>query len=156
MILYHGSPAIVAKPDVVHSRVRVDFGRGFYTTPLREQALNWCRRFKRKGSAYLNVYELDDSAFDRFSVLRFDSYSDAWLDFVSRCRRGQDDSSYDLVAGGMANDKMFDTVELYLEGLIGRQEAIGRLKLEEPNLQLCIRSQQVIDECLRFRGSEPQ
>ena len=47
MILYHGSPAIVSAPDVFHSRARVDFGKGFYTTPLREQAQNWCQRFMR-------------------------------------------------------------------------------------------------------------
>ena len=42
MILYHGSYLEVAKPDLKHSRPRVDFGCGFYTTPLREQAMKWC------------------------------------------------------------------------------------------------------------------
>lgn len=153
MILYHGSPAIVSMPDVVHSRIRVDFGRGFYSTPLREQELNWCQRFKRRGTAFLNVYELDDNAFDRFSVLRFDSYSDEWLDFVFACRRGMDKSTYDMVIGGVANDRVFNTVELYFDGLIDKQEAVGRLRFERPNSQLCIRTQGVIDECLRFLRS---
>lgn len=30
MILYHGSFLEVARPDLVHSRPNVDFGRGFY------------------------------------------------------------------------------------------------------------------------------
>ena len=38
MILYHGSFLEIAKPDLVHSRPNVDFGRGFYVTPLHEQA----------------------------------------------------------------------------------------------------------------------
>ena len=38
MILYHGSFLEIAKPDLVHSRPNVDFGRGFYVTPLYEQA----------------------------------------------------------------------------------------------------------------------
>ena len=156
MILYHGSPAIVSVPDVFHSRSRVDFGKGFYTTPLREQAINWCQRFMRKGQAYLNTYELADEAFNRFSVLRFDSYSEEWLDFVFSCRQDRDQSSYDIVLGGVANDRVFDTVELYLEGLIGKQEALGRLRYEQPNSQLCIRSQLVIEECLRYVGSEQQ
>lgn len=156
MIVYHGSPAIVPSPDVLHSRARVDFGKGFYTTPLREQACAWCQRFLRRGIAFLNIYELDDSAFDRFSVLRFDSYSQEWLDFVSACRNGLDRTSFDMVMGGVANDKVFDTIELYLEGLIGKSEAIGRLRFEQPNAQLCIRSQTVIDECLRYVGSEQQ
>lgn len=39
MILYHGSYLEIQTPDLVHSRVSVDFGRGFYTTPLYEQAV---------------------------------------------------------------------------------------------------------------------
>jgi len=38
MILYHGSFLKIAKPDLAHSRPNVDFGRGFYVTPLYEQA----------------------------------------------------------------------------------------------------------------------
>lgn len=154
MILYHGSPAIVSKPDILHSRDRVDFGRGFYTTPLRDQAVNWCNRFRRQGSAYINTYELDDVAFERYNVLRFESYSDEWLDFVCACRAGSDASTYDIVFGGVANDRVFDTVELYLNSLIARKEAIDRLQYEKPNAQLCIRSQAVIDGCLQYLGSE--
>ena len=156
MILYHGSPTIVSRPDVYHSRSRVDFGRGFYTTPLREQAVNWCQRFAHRGSSYLNVYELDETAFERFSLLHFESYSEAWLDFVVDCRRDLDHSSYDIVMGGVANDRVFDTVELFFEGLIGKQEALGRLRFEQPNSQLCIRTQAVIDECLSYLRSERQ
>lgn len=36
MILYHGSYVEIAKPDLKHSRLNVDFGRGFYTTPIYE------------------------------------------------------------------------------------------------------------------------
>ena len=154
MILYHGSHAIVSAPDVFHSRVRVDFGRGFYTTPLREQAVQWCQRFMRTGAAYLNVYDLDEQAFSRFSVLQFESYSEPWLDFVMSCRSGQDQSSYDLVMGGVVDDWIFNTIELFLEGLISKREALNRLMFEKPNCQLCIRNQTVIDECLHFVESE--
>lgn len=156
MILYHGSPAIVSAPDVFHSRDRVDFGKGFYTTPLREQAINWCRRFKKRGNAYLNSYELDDEAFDRFATLRFESYSQEWLEFVVACRHGIDQISYDMIIGGVANDRVFNTVELYLEGLINEREALGRLRYEVPNVQICIRCQEVINECLRYVRSERQ
>ena len=45
MILYHGSNLEIIKPDVLHSRSRVDFGQGFYLTPHYEQAKQWCRKF---------------------------------------------------------------------------------------------------------------
>lgn len=51
MIVYHGSFTEVSKPDLKHSRPVLDFGLGFYTTPLYEQAVKWCSRFKRRGDA---------------------------------------------------------------------------------------------------------
>jgi hypothetical protein len=48
MILYHGSYLAVEKPYIIFSRDNVDFGKGFYTTPIREQAVRWSERFKRR------------------------------------------------------------------------------------------------------------
>ena len=42
MNLYHGSYLEITKPDLKHSRQNVDFGGGFYTTSLYEQAVKWC------------------------------------------------------------------------------------------------------------------
>lgn len=56
-------------------------------------------------------------------------------------------------SGGVANDKVFDTVELYFEGIISKKEAIGRLAYEKPNFQICLRTQNAIDEYLVFERS---
>ena len=155
MILYHASNLEVAKPDLLHSRSNVDFGRGFYTTPIYEQAEKWCERFKRRGrDAVISRYEYDEKAAGGLKLLRFDSYSDEWLDFILTCRREQDQTDYDIVIGGVANDKVFNTVELYYDGLIERQEAIRRLRYEKPNLQICFRTERALESCLRFEGSE--
>lgn len=155
MILYHGSYLEIAKPDLQHSRPNVDFGLGFYTTPLYEQAEKWCQRFKRRGkNGIISRYMLDDTAFEELKVLKFDRYSEEWLDFILTCRRGEDTSDYDIVMGGVANDKVFNTVELYFEGLIDKAQAIDRLRYEKPNLQLCLRSDRVLSEYLHFEGSE--
>ena len=37
-------------------------------------------------------------------------------DFILNCRSGKDSTNYDLVVGGVANDKVFNTVELFFEG----------------------------------------
>jgi hypothetical protein len=31
----------VEKPDFYHSREKFDFGKGFYLTPLKDQAISW-------------------------------------------------------------------------------------------------------------------
>lgn len=87
-------------------------------------------------------------------VLRFDSYSEEWLDFILSCRREMDNSNYDIVIGGGANDKVFNTVELYFDNLIDKTEAINRLRYEKPNLQVCFRSEISLEKYLRFEGSE--
>ena len=47
MILYHGSYLEIKSPDLEHSRKNVDFGCGFYLTPIYEQAVKWCEKFKQ-------------------------------------------------------------------------------------------------------------
>ncbi|MGI6500538.1 MAG: DUF3990 domain-containing protein [Anaerostipes sp.] len=60
MIIYHGSSIEVNKPDIFHSRDNVDFGKGFYVTPLKEQASKWATRFKlRHGAGVLSSYEFN-------------------------------------------------------------------------------------------------
>ena len=48
MILFHGGFAAVAQPDLAHSRKAVDFGPGFYVTPIYEQAKRWSEKRKRR------------------------------------------------------------------------------------------------------------
>lgn len=154
MILYHGSYLEICKPDLVHSRRNVDFGQGFYVTPLYEQAEKWVGRFKRLGKeGIVSKYVFDDNRKAELKVLEFDFYSEGWLDFILNCRSERDTSDYDLVIGGVANDKVFNTVELFFDGLIDKKEAIKRLRYEKPNLQICFRTEKAL-EFLRFEGSE--
>ena len=155
MIVYHGSNLEIKKPDCFHSRRSVDFGPGFYVTPLLEQARNWTAKFKRKGEpAIVSQYELDDSAFTEYRTLRFDSYSGEWLDYVFACRQGNDPDEYDMIMGGVANDRVYDTINLYFEHLINRDEALERLKYYCPSYQICIKRQELMDRFLTFTGSE--
>ncbi len=155
MILYRGAYLEIKRPDIIHSRENVDFGRGFYTTPLLEQAEKWSRKYKdKKGSAIISVYNFNEVAFEKFKILKFDYYSEQWLDFILQCRRGNDTSHYDIVMGGVANDRIFNTVELFFDGLIAKEEALKRLRYEKPNYQIAFRVQEVLDEYLHFERSE--
>lgn len=154
MTLYHGSYLEIAKPDLKHSRSNVDFGLGFYTTPLYDQAEKWCGKFKRRGNeGIISCYCFDESAYNSLKTLKFDSYSEEWLDFILNCRSGKDTTDYDIIIGGVANDKVFNTVELFFDGLIDKTEAINRLCYEKPNLQICFRTNKAL-EYLHFERSE--
>lgn len=155
MIVYHGSFTEVKSPDIVHSRKAVDFGPGFYVTPIYEQAKKWAEKFGHRGKAMVvSEYELNDEVLKEKKLLRFDSYSEEWLDFIMACRAEKDTSDYRIIIGGVADDKVFNTVELFFDGLIEKTEAIRRLGFDTPNLQICLRSQEIIDKFLTFKGSE--
>lgn len=89
----------------------------------------------------------------KLKILKFDSYSEEWLDFILNCRRGKDTTDYDLVIGGIANDRVFNTIELFFDELIDKNEAIKRLQYEKPNLQICFRTENAL-KLLQFEGSE--
>lgn len=154
MKLYHTSRQIVEHPDVKFSRKYLDFGVGFYLTPLRPQAVRYADRFIMSGQqAVLNTYLLDVD-FSSIRYKRFNRYDEEWLDYVSACRKGMEVEKFDIVEGGIANDKVFNTIDLFFEDLISKEEAIKRLLPIEPNWQICISSQVVIDNHLQFIKSE--
>lgn len=154
MIVYHSSYVIVDKPDVFHSREAVDFRKGFYVTVLHQQAVRYAERFKLRGrKAFLNVYQLDEE-WRKENVKTFYSYNGEWLDFIAANRKLKSVEQYDAVEGGVANDKIFRTVELYLAGDINKDEALKRLKYEKPNHQICFINQQLIDKYLHYLRTE--
>ena len=154
MRLYHSSNMIVDKPDTSHSRDYLDFGRGFYLTTIYEQAEKYAQRFKRRGQqAWLNTYELLDNT-EQWNVKRFDAYDKQWLDFVSRCRAGEDVGDYDMVIGGIANDRVIITLDRYFAGEISQDETLGMLRFEKPNIQYCIRSVRMLNDCLTYIDSK--
>lgn len=155
MRLYHASTVIVEHPDVQHSRDNLDFGRGFYTTTLKDQAIRYAERYVRRGvAAYLNEYEFDEVV-EGFSIKSFPMYNDEWIDYVARCRRGQlPKKVYDAVTGGIANDRVFNTIDLYFAGQITKEEALERLRFEKPNHQLCFLSNRLLDLHLHFIKAE--
>ena len=141
-------------PDLSHSRKAVDFGAGFYVTPILDQAVRWGEKRKRRsGMATVSRYEYDDVAASSLKVLQFDGYSENWLDFIVRCRDLEDDSDWDIVVGGVANDKVFDTLEAFFDGFATKAQTIDRLRMEKPNQQICFRTVAAL-QTLKFVGSE--
>lgn len=150
MLVYHSSDQCFITPDVLHSREALDFGRGFYTTKFMCQAEKYANRFIRAGKdAYLHIFEY--SPCSDLKIKTFNSYDEEWLDFVCNCRKGKDAYlQFDIIEGGVANDKVFQTVDLYMAGIYNKEQALQRLVYEMPNNQLCFITQEAIDKCLNF------
>lgn len=50
----------------------------------------------------------------------------------------------------MANDRVIDTVNLFINGLISEEGAIRRLRYLKPINQICILNQEILDRHLIF------
>lgn len=157
MRVYHGATAEIRFPLVHVGRRDLDFGKGFYVTPIMEQASSWaCRPANKHKEHWLNVYDIDYNAvISEFHSKTFHSYNEEWLDFILSCRQGEDKwKAFDFIEGGIANDRIFSTIELYTSHLISKQEALSRLIYENPNQQMCIINQKIITQHLTFIESQ--
>ena len=159
--LYHGSTLSIEHPLAKVGRADLDFGRGFYLTSLRSQAEQWAARvqlLRASTTAWINVYEFDmDAAIKAgFKLLRFDAYDQHWLNFIVASRNGKQPwKDYDIIEGGVANDRVIDTIEDYLNDIITIEQALGQLVYAQPNHQICLLNQQLIDTYLHFDNSFP-
>ena len=144
MIIYHGSNVTVEEPKILTPNRYLDFGAGFYTTTNYDQALNFAGKVtmrKKCGRSTVNIYELDESIFEKVNVLNFESADEAWLDFVSDNRSGIDRTAgYDLICGPVANDDVYQTFILYSTGVYTKEQTIEALKIKKLYNQYVLRS----------------
>ena len=158
IIVYHGGTEKVESPICKFGRRNLDFGQGFYVTDLREQAVDWATQVadRRKATPIINRYRLNRDAIlveARCKVLK--AYDKDWLQFIVASRRGEPVAdNYDYIEGGVANDRVVDTVNLYMAGLMDEETALLRLSQHQPNNQMCLLSQELTDKYLIFDGTE--
>lgn len=53
--------------------------------------------------------------------------------------------------GGIADDRVYNTISLYSDQLITKDEALRRLRYYKPNHQICIVNQEVINKYLIYK-----
>lgn len=158
VIVYHGGTEIVENPICRFGRKNLDFGQGFYVTNLREQAVKWAENMARSRNkkAVINRYKLNREAIiAEARCLIFEAYDEKWLEFIVANRTGQNAADdFDYVEGGVANDRVVDTVNLYIAGLMELGTALRELSKHQPNNQMCILNQDIINKYLIYDGTE--
>ena len=134
--LYHGGEAPVFAPRCVSPNAPrpLDFGTGFYTTTSWDQARKWIDVRIRQHvyeSGVISHYTFDQAVLAMLGLKGkvFKSADSEWFDFVMNNRRTPDFShDYDFVMGPVANDNVYETLTLFEDGIITKDEAIVRLK----------------------------
>jgi len=138
VILYHGSNKSFDIIDISKSKDKRDFGIGFYTTTLREQAEDWAEiLFDRYNGEGIFIYEIEMELSKDISIKIFDGLSEEWLHMVQKNRTfGGLQHKFDVVQGPVANDKTTRTIALYIAEIINAEEAIKRLQTNKVNDQV--------------------
>lgn len=158
MELFHGGTEIIDAPKIDVGRPNLDFGPGFYLTSLYSQAKDWAVKIgeERNVRPIINKYEFDrNTCLNSFRYHIFPEFDVNWLQFICDCRLGNSVyKSYDVIEGGVADDRVKDTLRLFMAGYISMEDALNRLKYFKPNNQICILTQSVVTECLKFISYE--
>ena len=154
MIVYNGSTSIVEKPDILHSKRFLDFGRGFYVTSYKSQAERWAKRksIRTGHSPIVNSYEMNDDGFRNYRFLNLHEDISAWLDFVFACRKGElIYQDYDIITGPVADDDVFKTIDMHFRGLWGRERTLAELRFSKPNDQYCFLNQDALKTLVSYK-----
>jgi len=151
MIVYHGSYTLISHIDLSKCEKHKDFGQGFYVTKYLKQAEEWAEKIGLKHSTQgiVTEFEFFESAFTswKYRVLRFDDYSQDWLDFIVLNRNPRNENQahdYDIVEGPVADDKIQRRLEKFLKGKISRDVFLNELRYHEPTHQICFCTQRAL------------
>ncbi len=136
MILYHGSNVEIEEIDLKKCQPYKDFGRGFYTTLLEEQAWRMAQRRTRiaGGKPTVTVFEIPDDLLEKADLKCRKFEDDPTIEWAVFIRNNRDkafedikspecntDCKYDVVVGPVADDTV---------GLLIRQFSKGTINAE--------------------------
>jgi hypothetical protein len=147
MKLYHGSNVRIGRIDLTMGRPNKDFGRGFYTTHIENQAIFWSRRMAERygGAPTVTEFEFDyeGALSGELKVKVFDTPDKEWALFVMDCRKGKT-HDYDVVIGPVADDSMARLFGLYEMNIIDIDTVVDGLTYKGLNSQYFFRTEQAL------------
>lgn len=159
MILYHGSNLDIQAIDLALCRPFKDFGRGFYTTELAEQAQKMAKRVAKiyGGTPVVNVYEVSDDLLKNaeLNIMEFgNAPSEKWALFVMNNRNKyfmdfgdvncNFDCKYDIVSGPIADDDMTVLFHQYQNNMISMKMLINGMTYKETTSQYSFHTERAV------------
>lgn len=172
LLLYHGSYCEVRKPELEKCARRKDFGKGFYLTSSKKQAISFLKTSIAKAIAsekiesgqdfgYISTFEV--SLKNDLMVHIFENADIDWLHCIAAHRKKysfseieNEMSQYDVIIGKIADDATNTTLTAYIAGAygtMGSREAdefcIRQLLPNKLKDQYCFKTEEAL-ECLHF------
>jgi hypothetical protein len=162
--LYHGSTVEVNHIELSFSTIGKDFGRGFYTTTIRDQAVKFAsikaKRFKLK-KGVVSIFQYVHNP--RITIKKFNKADTEWLLFVLKNReipqKAVPKVLFDIVIEPVANDAVGLVLNQLLVGTYGElnspeamNTAIRLLNTTRLYNQVFFGTEKAVS-CLRFEGA---
>ena len=142
MKLYHGTNIDFTAIDIQKCKPNKDFGRGFYLTDIKKQALNMAVRrcdIENNGTPIVLEYEFDENALTsgELKVKSFEGVSKEWAEFIiqNRQAKGKRMHEYDIVIGPIADDGVVYQINLYMQHFITIDQLVQGLTYKKLNRQ---------------------
>lgn len=133
--LYHGSNVNIEHIDLSKSHPSKDFGRGFYLSADREQALRMgeFRVQLEGGEPIINTFLFDEQILTsgELKTKIFEGYTREWADFIFLNRNNKTPDpvhDYDIIYGPIANDRVGVQIGKYEAGDITLDQFLLNLK----------------------------
>lgn len=156
MILYHGTNTDFNRIDFRKCKPNKDFGRGFYLTDIKQQAIEMAVRrtsFEEKGSPVVQEYEFDESLLSskELKVKIFKGISNEWAEFIiaNRKTKGKRVHDFDIVIGPIADDSVVFQINLFMLHFITIEELVKRLEYKKLNSQYFFGTEKAIAKLKR-------
>ncbi|MDR0823329.1 MAG: DUF3990 domain-containing protein [Endomicrobium sp.] len=153
MIVYHGSNIEIETIDLSKCKPHKDFGQGFYTTALKEQAIEMAKRTCKRyggGKACVSKFYFDDALLKskQLDSIVFKKTNKEWAFFILNNRYPKKLSNiknkYDIVMGPVANDDIDLSFNQFAAGFLTMNELLQRLRYKKLNNQISFHSKRAI------------
>lgn len=135
MKLYHGSNVAIDVIDLSKSRPGKDFGKGFYLSADKQQAMEMAESKVAflGGEPIVTEFEFDEISITSgdLKVKTFHAYTEEWAKFVFDNRENYSDTpihDFDIIYGPIANDKVGAQIRNFKNGSIDLDELMHRIK----------------------------
>lgn len=168
--LYHGSEAIVEKPEFGKGARNNDYGKGFYCTENPELAREWACAKQKNG--YVNIYDLDMTGLSvlnlndpQYNILNWlailadnrtywqnGSISEDAKDYI-KTHFLLDISGYDVIIGYRADDSYFSFAQDFVAGVISLEKLSKAMRLGKLGEQIVLKSPKAFEQ-IEFVGCE--
>lgn len=155
--LYHGTPIKnITKFDLSKSRNILDFGKGIYFTTNEKQAMLWAIKKSKYGVVYEVLIDIS-----QLNIKQFLTYSNEFIETFCYCRAGMEEytsiSEYEAVYGYVVDNNKQSIVKYtndFVTGKASHAAVRNNITVIDSMDQICIKSQEVLDNIKIHRASE--